>query len=415
MMSIDEFWAVSLPDYGRESSRIWQTIFVAAMFLLFFVPVGCGRVGSGLRQDRPLHKGLTAFGFVFGFGCWVTITAYLAVHYNAYNYYIPRRVFSVPLLTSDECKSIVYMAHRAAQANFQNYLQSPHERQQVMAQQGKRTPELVREPIGWRKDHGPTAHLHLERDPFTAANRTWLADLLDRRLGPSLSRLYGVPDVSAIQVNDMYIVRYDADLTPALPNHTDVGDITFQILLHDDFEGGGTTFWERPTRQPFAHVEPMLGTLLVYSANLNHEEITVTDGTRVLLIGNARIEPPAEQFLASWCNVGWVLARCKYDVGALGLPQKLYPWIHDILVPILESIGDTVAPHTVETMVEVDRTSEYLQALDVAYETQGPSAPKIKWWGSIEAYKVSPYSYGKWPKSRESSHHCAFFSQLGPE
>jgi len=391
-MSVDEFWAVSLPDYGRESSRIWQTLFVAAMFFLFFVPVGCGRVGSGGGQNRPLHKGQTALGVFFGLGCWVAMTAYLAIRYNAYNYYTPRRVFSAPLLTPDECKSIVYMAHRAAQANFHNYLQSSHERKQVMAQQGRQTPELVREPIGWRKDYGPTAHLHLERDPFTAANRTWLTDLLDRRLGPSLSRFYGVPDVSAIRVNDLYIVRYDADLTPALSNHTDAGDVTFQILLHDDFEGGGTTFWERPARQPFAHVEPSLGTLLAHSANLNHEEMPVTDGTRVLLIGNARIDPPTEQFLASWFNVAWLLARCKYDFGALGLPQKLYPWIHDNLVPLLESIGDTVAPHTVETMVKVDKAPEYLQALDAAYDTLGPNAPKVKWWTSMAAVKSDSVS-----------------------
>ena len=38
----------------------------------------------------------------------------------------------------------------------------------------------------------------------------------------------------------IFVVRYDHDKQPNLVSHTDSSDVSFNILLNDEFEGGGT-------------------------------------------------------------------------------------------------------------------------------------------------------------------------------
>ena len=99
-------------------------------------------------------------------------------------------------------------------------------------------------PAGWKKDRHtlyPTTDLNLVSDPFNTSDREWLASILDARLSPVIERAYGVFR-GAIRTNDMFVVRYDGseEGQDRLRKHTDSSHLSFNVLLNDEFEGGGT-------------------------------------------------------------------------------------------------------------------------------------------------------------------------------
>jgi hypothetical protein len=102
---------------------------------------------------------------------------------------------------------------------------------------------LSQAPSGWKKDRHklyPTTDLNLITDPFTHKDREWLASLFDSRLAPLIERAYGIWR-GAVRANDIFVVRYDAEGgQDSLRAHTDSSHLSFNVLLNDDFEGGGT-------------------------------------------------------------------------------------------------------------------------------------------------------------------------------
>ena len=57
---------------------------------------------------------------------------------------------------------------------------------------------------------------------------------------PIVERSFGIFR-GAIRANDIFVVRYDATKgQPNLRKHTDSSHLSFNILLNNEFEGGGT-------------------------------------------------------------------------------------------------------------------------------------------------------------------------------
>lgn len=115
----------------------------------------------------------------------------------------------------------------------------------------------------------------------------------------------------------MFVVRYDERKQTHLVNHTDTAQISINILLDDEFEGGGTRFWNRATQEPFAHVQPtQVGQVLMHSALLNHEGMHVEKGRRTIFVGFLdvdRVNPFVEgtpvtgiSWYASWGSLFWL-------------------------------------------------------------------------------------------------------------
>ena len=145
---------------------------------------------------------------------------------------------------------------------------------------------IIKEPSGWKKGRHtsyPTTDLNLVTDPFTAEDRAYLAERLNARLAPVVERAFGIAR-GAIRANDVsfvtciecitvgkivaydtfshfltsqrlfiftslyyyfirqiFVVRYDATKgQQQLRRHTDSSHLSFNILLNDGFEGGGT-------------------------------------------------------------------------------------------------------------------------------------------------------------------------------
>ena len=92
--------------------------------------------------------------------------------------------------------------------------------------------------------------MNIVTDPFTAEDRKWLAERLNSRLAPLIERSFGIFR-GAIRATDIFVVRYDAANGQAnLRMHTDGGHVSWNILLNDEFEGGGTRFHDRYVKDP---------------------------------------------------------------------------------------------------------------------------------------------------------------------
>ena len=82
-----------------------------------------------------------------------------------------------------------------------------------------------------------------------------------------------------IDFRDIFVVKYDSDKESFLSMHTDSNFLSFQILLNDDFEGGGTYFSDGIT------MKPEKGDLIIHSGQQIHGALPITKGKRYLLIG----------------------------------------------------------------------------------------------------------------------------------
>eukprot|EP00543_Licmophora_paradoxa_P003233 CAMPEP_0202441692 /NCGR_PEP_ID=MMETSP1360-20130828/1195_1 /ASSEMBLY_ACC=CAM_ASM_000848 /TAXON_ID=515479 /ORGANISM="Licmophora paradoxa, Strain CCMP2313" /LENGTH=248 /DNA_ID=CAMNT_0049056783 /DNA_START=323 /DNA_END=1069 /DNA_ORIENTATION=+ len=200
----------------------------------------------------------------------------------------------------------------------------------------------------------------------------------------------------------MFVVRYDDDSRNHLAQHTDDSDISFNVLLSDDFDGGGTRFWSRLTGLPFATVKPKrIGQVLIHSALVRHEGLPVTRGTRYILVGFLavdRIQPltatttdssPVStklSWFASWFSLSYWHVKLKVGYTAAhsrrekrlnvaghddNLLAKKKAWtehkyirslIRD-LVYVVEYVGDILCPHRYYNLVSPEKTDAYLESI----------------------------------------------------
>lgn len=203
-----------------------------------------------------------------------------------------RRVFQAPLLEKVECQMIIDMAKRAAARNILSaekelaqmptFIDPSHvdrdhlERKQELE-------KLLKWPPGWRKDRHfsyPTTDLNVVND-FGKEDLDKIASLLHARLSPLLERIYGITKDS-IRANDMFVVRYDGEGQQSLNPHTDSSHISFNILLNDEFEGGGTRFHDRLEGTSYYDAKPKPGDVLINNAMVEHEGLATTKGMFII-------------------------------------------------------------------------------------------------------------------------------------
>lgn len=82
-----------------------------------------------------------------------------------------------------------------------------------------------------------------------------------------------------IDFRDIFVVKYDTDKASFLSMHTDNDFLSFQILLNNDFEGGGTYFADGIT------MKPEKGDLIIHNGQQIHGALPITKGKRYLLVG----------------------------------------------------------------------------------------------------------------------------------
>ena len=102
--------------------------------------------------------------------------------------------------------------------------------------------------------------------------------------------------------DDMFIVKYDANMQRDLVKHYDGGEISFMLALserHKSYEGGGTKFdvlcnnnnSSSSKKNSIEHLD--IGDIMLFNANMYHSGMPITKGLRYLLVGFCFIKPEA--------------------------------------------------------------------------------------------------------------------------
>lgn len=193
----EEYLGVDLPDYQQEGRNLVLG-FVAVAVLFFVILPGILAGPQGRQLSMPAHIVLNLTGLV-GL-LWVLLQ-------SSQNSLVPRLVVEAPLLTPQECQSLMERAHKAAIANVFQHKMNHHNNalENDDNEEEEEVDPLLKEPAGWRKDRHssyPTVDLNVVTDPFTKEDREWLEGILNRRLTPILQRVYGVSPAS-IRANDV--------------------------------------------------------------------------------------------------------------------------------------------------------------------------------------------------------------------
>lgn len=423
----ENFVQVPLPDYDNECKLLSKLLYICGAILILFVllprklsyfdsyeittttvKVPKNNKDKEKQPETTEVKNLNIrrvpsyARWISLFGIMITLYGmYNIIQHSPYNRFLLRRAFVVPILTEEECSKIIDIAENVAVRNY-NYAQKTIKEYQESdkdeedyedEEEYKESVQLLQEPKGWQKlRHGtyPTTDLSVENDLFTNKERQWIIDLLDRRLAPMLSRLFGVP-YTAMRAYDLFIVQYGANHQAALERHMDGGDIGVTLLLNDEFEGGGTRYYDRRSDEPFHHVQTkQVGNLITHPALMDHEGFPITEGKRYILVVlldidrtlNAKsdgIHTGISPF-ASYLNINWVYRRiANYHSEHMGWIRKnCSKRTRDFMYRILKaalSFSDQ-ADHKVEYLVRDKDATSFIQAIEKMYD---PNTPKPRW------------------------------------
>lgn len=144
------------------------------------------------------------------------------------------------------------------------------------------------------------AYLQLGRTDLDTVGLSWINDLLFHLVVRPISRhLFRETELEGgeLDYRHGYVVGYKAQPTTSSPRerlvaHTDDSEVTLNVCIGDDFEGGTLNFRGlRGTEgegQLLESFEPKLGTALLHSGRHFHEVTQVITGNRFMFIMWAR-------------------------------------------------------------------------------------------------------------------------------
>lgn len=196
----------------------------------------------------------------------------------------------------------VFIQDRYAKAYLQDYEKTYAHMERKLAEQEERVSKdlttryttcpvftkqecglLIYEAEKYAAKHGWTRKRH-ENYPTTDL------PLSHFKLGYSMvmSRIYAlvIPRIAAvfqfekeaIDVEDLFLIRYTEGKQNGLVEHKDGSLFSFVIPLNDDFEGGGTRLNGR------VHSSP-IGEALIFCGQQDHSGVPISRGTRYVLAG----------------------------------------------------------------------------------------------------------------------------------
>ncbi len=221
----------------------------------------------------------------------------------------------------------------------------------------------------------PTTDLNVVLD-FNIEEKTFLSNILHARLSPLIERLYGVPRTS-MRVNDMFMVRYDGNGTNQriLP-HMDASHISFNILLNDEFDGGGTSYLNRVNGEQMV-AYPNAGEVVINNAMIEHEGLPTTAGTRFIIVGFINIDrldpftgkPKEIDVFSTYFSLPWLFWKFREALVTLNEYEKgsWKEWVLIKVVTCLGELGDLLAPHAMLQVVKPEHNEKFLNSLDKFY------------------------------------------------
>lgn len=139
---------------------------------------------------------------------------------------------------------------------------------------------------GWttkRHKNYPTTDLPVRQIP---ALSTPIINMIISNIFPIIGSHYNL-NPFFLNIVDIFVVKYTVDGQNHLEFHRDGSIISFNILLNDEFEGGGTIIRHRSESGGISEVlhESETGDLFIHSGKLLHSGNKITLGTRYIIVG----------------------------------------------------------------------------------------------------------------------------------
>ena len=257
----------------------------------------------------------------------------------------------------------------------------------------------------YRHDSYPTTDLNVVID-FSTEDKATLKRILDARLSPLIERVYGISRDS-IRANDIFFVRYDGEGQQALNKHTDGSHISFNVLLNDEFEGGGTRFHNR-LDSSYEDARPKPGQVLINNAMVHHEGLPTTKGTRYILVGfmNVDVKDPwtsvrkSVSWFSTYLSFPWLTVCLKEALmvsqqtgeGATRNGPPIFSknfYINSLLthsVVNFSKIGDASAPHGIVSLVNEENSEAYIDALESFHDHNGKQIDNARWYSGQQIF-----------------------------
>ena len=215
----------------------------------------------------------------------------------------------------------------------------------------------------------------------------------------------------------MFIVRYDTDYgQSALKRHTDSSHISFNILLNDEFEGGGTRFHNR-LDSSYYDAKPKPGQVLLNNAMINHEGLPTVAGTRYIFVGFMSVDR-SDPMTGKATNLSLFSSFLSFPWLTVFLKEGLYVkiskdndeavreieerekdddddddqlrrersggkrWVDSFLFDCIyyfTMFGDAYAPHGLLSLVDEVNENKYIDFLDRIHQEIGDRIEQSRW------------------------------------
>lgn len=190
-------------------------------------------------------------------------------------------------------------------------------------------------------------------EPLVIDFATWINQIIDAEVLPTLVRQYNVPFIDSLSVKDLFIVKYDADTYNAqrhLDMHRDSSQLSFNIALsplieleptdnsssiiayfhisndsssssdnNNGYAGGGTQF--SILQEQHTVISLPRGGILTHPSGLYHSGNAITKGKRYVLVGFVNVPFYKRhdryyyyQLVSKWSSIIWrrfgLLSKC---------------------------------------------------------------------------------------------------------
>lgn len=146
--------------------------------------------------------------------------------------------------------------------------------------------QTSKNPTGWtttRHKKYPTTDLPVPKIPML---KTLIYNLIHKDIFPLFEKYFSINQLY-LDMNDVFVVKYEAENQNYLQKHKDGTAFSFNILLNSssDFEGGGTKFYYTFPEKKEEIIKNEKGGLLIHTGFIHHEGVKITSGKRYLLVG----------------------------------------------------------------------------------------------------------------------------------
>lgn len=134
---------------------------------------------------------------------------------------------------------------------------------------------------GWTKKRHlnyPTTDLPVNLMPRI---KTPIFNLVMQNIFPIIAKTFSL-NCYLLSIKDIFIVKYDSNEQNFLDFHKDGSLISFNILLNNEFEGGGTIIRHENKESLY---ESNTGDLFIHCGKILHSGRAITYGKRYLLVG----------------------------------------------------------------------------------------------------------------------------------